>query len=261
MGINGIKRKERIRELLNSKGQVSVSELVSRFSVSEVTVRRYLEELEKENFLVRTYGGAVRKENSISSEFFFGEKAKRNIEEKRGIAREAAELIKSGETVFLDTGTTTLEVSKLLAQGSKTLVVVTTSLPVVSELSRNANVKIFVLGGFLRRELMDFSGYFLQDEIGNFAFDQSFLGVDAISAEKGLTTTDTVTAEMEEAVMDRSRAINIIADFSKIGKVSLIPYGKIKEMKKEKRIITDPRADRKELEKLKKLGFEILIAR
>lgn len=261
MGINGIQRKDKIKEALSKKGQVSVSELVALFKVSEVTVRRYLEELEKENFLVRTYGGAVKKESSISSEFFFGEKAKKNIAEKKSIAREAAGMIKSGETVFFDTGTTTLEVSKLLSHGGKNLVIVTTSLPIVSELSQSAGMKIFVLGGFLRRELMDFSGYFLQEEIANFAFDQSFLGVDAISAERGLTTTDTVTAEMEEAVMGKSRIINIVADHSKIGKVSLIPYGRINETRKEKRIITDSRADRRELDRLKNFGFEIIIAR
>jgi len=261
MGINSIKRKDRIKEVLNGKGHVSVSELVSLFGVSEVTVRRYLEELEKENFLVRRYGGAVKKDSVISSEFFFGEKAKKNVAEKKVIAKEAAGMINSGETIFFDTGTTTLEVVRLLAQSGKTLVVVTTSLPIVSELSHVESLKIFALGGFLRRELMDFSGYFLQDELANFTFDQSFLGVDAISAEKGLTTTDTVTAGMEEAVMDKSRIINIVADFSKIGRVSLIPYGKVNEIKKEKRIITDFRADRKELERLKELGFEIIIAR
>jgi len=261
MGINGIKRKDRIKESLNRKGQVSVSELVSMFKVSEVTVRRYLEELEKEKFLVRTYGGAVRMESSISSEFFFGEKSKKNITEKRTIAKESVAMIKNGETIFFDTGTTTLEICKLLVKSGKTPVVVTTSLPIVSELSQAGHIKVFVLGGFLRRELMDFSGHFLREEIANFTFDQAFLGVDAISAEKGLTTTDTVTAGMEEAAMDKARIINIVADYSKIGRVSLIPYGNIRTMKKAKRIITDSRADRKELEKLKNLGFEIRIAR
>lgn len=260
MGINGIKRKDKIKDILDRKGQVSVSELVSLFKVSEVSVRRYLEEMEKENLLLRTYGGAVKKENSISSEFFFGEKAKKNVAEKKVIAKEAFEMIKSGETIFFDTGTTTLEISKFLAKSGKTLVVVTTSLPIVSELSQAGSIKVFVLGGFLRRELMDFSGYFLSEEIADFTFDQSFLGVDGISAEKGLTTTDTVTAGVEESVMEKSRIINIVADFSKIGKVSLIPYGNIKERKKEKRLITDSRADRRELEGLKKSGFEIRIA-
>ena len=258
MGINSIKRKDKIKDVLNRCDSVSVSELVPMLGVSEVTVRRYLEELEKGKFLLRTYGGAVKQEKDISTEFFFGEKAKKNLAEKKAIAKKAVALINNGETIFLDTGTTTLEISKLLAKSGKTLVVVTNSLPVISKLSKSVNIKVFVLGGFLRRELMDFSGYFLSEEIANFTFEQSFLGVDGISADKGLTATDTVTAEIDEAVMSRSRTINILADFSKIGKVSLIPFGNIKEKKSEKRLITDSRADKKELARIKKTGIKIV---
>jgi DeoR/GlpR family transcriptional regulator of sugar metabolism len=260
MGINSIKRKDKIKELLSREKQVSVSELVSLFHVSEVSVRRYLEELEKENFLFRTYGGAVKRENGISAEFFFGEKEKKNLAEKKAIAKAAYDLINSGETIFLDTGTTTLEISRLLLQSGKNLLVVTTSLPVVSELSRTDDLKVFVLGGFLRKELMDFSGPFSGEEIARLAFDQVFLGVDGISGDKGLTTTDTVTAGMEESVMKKTRVVNVVADFSKIGKESLISYGNIKGKNIFKRLITDSRADRKELEKIKKAGFEVKIA-
>jgi DeoR family transcriptional regulator, fructose operon transcriptional repressor len=260
MGINSIKRKDKIKELLNRRKRVSVSELVSLFHVSEVSVRRYLEELEEENFLFRTYGGAVKKENGISAEFFFGEKEKKNLAEKKAIARVAYELIKSGETIFMDTGTTTLEIGRLLVRSDKNLLVVTTSLPVVSELSRTDNIKVFVLGGFLRKELMDFSGPFSGEEIARLAFDQAFLGVDGISGDKGLTTTDTVTAEVEESVMKKARVVNVVADFSKVGKESLISYGNIESKNTTKRLITDSRADRKELEKIKKAGFKVKIA-
>ncbi|MBN1446179.1 MAG: DeoR/GlpR transcriptional regulator [Candidatus Omnitrophica bacterium] len=260
MGIKSIKRKERITEVLDRKGGVSVAELVSMLKVSEVTVRRYLEELEKENVLLRTYGGAVKKEGGISPEFFFGEKEKKNLAAKKAIAAESIALIKSGETIFLDTGTTTLEISRLLAGIEKKLIVVTNSLPVVSELSQSSVIKVFVLGGFLRRELMDFSGPFSDSEIKGLAFDQIFLGVDGISAEKGLTTTDTTTAKIEEAVMSRTRIINIAADFSKIGKISLIQYGDINKRNIHKRLITDSSAEKKEVSLIKKLGFEIKIA-
>ncbi len=83
----------------------------------------------------------------------------------------AYDLINSGETIFLDTGTTTLEISKLLVRSGKTPVVVTNSLPVVSEISKVEGIKVFVLGGFLRRELMDFSGHFLPGDIESFTFE------------------------------------------------------------------------------------------
>lgn len=260
MGINSIKNKAKIITLLEKKGSVSVSELSGVLNVSEFTIRRYLEELEKEGILTRTYGGAVKKDKPLSPEFFFGEKAKKNLKEKRIIAELASSLIKDGETIFLDTGTTTLEIARILSKSDKSLVVATNSLPVVSELSHNPRIKIFVIGGFLRHELMDFTGPFSEQELNVLNFDQAFLGVDGISSDKGLTTTDITTAKIEEAVMDRSRVINIVADFSKIGKVSLIPYGRIKERKVKRILITDFRADKEELEKIKKAGIEVKIA-
>ncbi|MCM8820575.1 MAG: DeoR/GlpR family DNA-binding transcription regulator [Candidatus Omnitrophica bacterium] len=259
MGIKSIKNKEKIVEVLEKKGVISVSELAPILKVSEFTIRRYLEELEKEGILIRTYGGAVKKDNGISSGFFFGEKAKKNINEKKLIAELAFSLIKDGETIFLDTGTTTLEIARLLKRGEKNLVVATNSFPVVSELSQVSYIKVFVIGGFLRNTLMDFAGPFSTEEIGILSFDQAFLGADGISADRGLTTTDTTSAEIEEAVMDRARTINIVADFSKIGRDSLIPYGRMKE-RKNIRIITDFRANKKELKKIQDAGIEVKIA-
>ncbi|MDD3726318.1 MAG: DeoR/GlpR family DNA-binding transcription regulator [Candidatus Ratteibacteria bacterium] len=261
MGIKSIKNKKRIAEILEKNGTVSVSELAPVLKVSEFTIRRYLEELEKDNILTRTYGGAVKKYNDLSPEFFFREKAKRHLQEKKIIAELAISLIKEGETIFLDTGTTTLEIAHLLARSEKNLVVATNSLPVVSVISQVPCIKVFVLGGFLRHELMDFAGPFSTKEIGILNFDQVFLGVDGISAESGLTTTDITTAKVEEAVMDRTRTINIVADSSKIGKVSLIPYGSIKERKVQRILITDFHANKEELERIKKVGIEVKIAR
>ena len=90
------------------------------------------------------------------------------------------------------------------------------------------------------------------------SFDRTFLGADGISADKGLTTTDMASAKIKEAVIDKAKIVNIIADFSKIGKVSLVPHSKINQ-KKNIRIITDFKADKKELKKLKDMGIEVKI--
>lgn len=262
MGISSIQRKKAIRELIAKKGDITVAEIVSLLGVSEVTGRKYLEELEDEKFLLRTYGGAVLNQPSFSGEFFFGEKAKKNIQAKRAIAKKAFSLITENETIFLDTGTTIFELSRLIKNSGKKLVVATNSLSAVSELSQSSCIKLFVLGGFLRRELMDFSGTFIREEISHLNFNQAFLGIDGLSSEQGLTTTDIVTAGIEEAVMQKSQTINILADFSKIGRISLIPYGKLEIGSKKKKLITDAAADKKELEKIRdKFGFQILKAK
>lgn len=261
MGLQSLTRKEIIKDVIEKSGRVTVSELVRKFGVSEVTVRRYLKELEREKILVRTYGGAVRKEITVPPAFFFQEKAKLHIPEKQAIAKAALKLVQAGETVFLDTGTTTLEIARLLAETNHRLTVVTNSLPVATVLVPGPSLRVFLLGGFLRKELLDFTGPFFKEEIEKLTFNQAFLGVDGISGSAGLTTTDPETARFEEAVMERSRAVNIVADSSKIGKVSLISYGNMKTRKIPKRLITDSGANKGEIAKLRSIGFEVILAK
>ena len=261
MGINSIKRKEMIWLAVASHGEVSVAELVKRLGVSEVTVRRYLEELEKEGVLTRTYGGAVKNETRISPEFLLTEKSQRNLAEKKVIARAAVDLIQEGETIFLDSGTTILEVSRLLKERQFRLTVATTSLPAASELFPVERIKVLLLGGFLRRELFDLFGPFSREELSRLTFNQAFLGVDGISGQEGLTTTDSISALVEETVIKGSQKINILADHSKVGHIALIPYGNIQGITKTKRLITDSGAAPEELHNLKKMGLEVIVVK
>lgn len=250
-----------IRLAVASRREVSVSEMVKRLGVSEVTVRRYLEELEKEGVLTRTYGGAVKAETRVSPEFLFTEKSRRHLSEKKVIARAAVDLVQEGETIFLDSGTTTLEFSRLLKEHPFRFTVATNSLPVASELFPVERIKILLLGGFLRRELFDFFGPFSREELSRLTFNQAFLGVDGISGQEGLTTTDSITALVEEMVMEKSQKINILADHSKVGRIALIPYGNIQGIAKTKRLITDSGASPKELRNLKKMGLEVIVVK
>ena len=235
--------------------------LVKRLGVSEVTVRRYLEELEQDEVLLRTYGGAVRSHSPVAPDFFFGEKAKKNRTAKQAIARAAAGLIKENESIFLDTGTTTLEISRILAGAGAPMTVVTNSLPIAAELAGSPAVKIFLIGGLLRKELLDFAGPSSENEVARLSFHQAFLGVDGVSGTAGLTTTDEATARYEEAVIRRSRTINVVADSSKIGRISLIPYGEILKSPKPRRLITDANASREEVAKLRAAGIEVRLVK
>lgn len=260
MSLNSEKRKEKITELISKNGSISVSELVKIFNVSEVTIRKDLEELKKDGILVRTYGGAVKSNVSIPQNFIFREKIKKNITEKRLIAEYALKYIKDGDTIFLDSGTTTYQIAKLLIEKNISVTVISNSLPVLNHLANTDGIKLLSLGGFLRKEHFDFYGPFTIDEIKKLSFTVAFLGVDGISGEFGLTTTDIETAKIEEAVMEKATEVNILVDHSKIGKISPIPYGEtIIKSRKKKRIITDGKSKKNELKKLKKYGFEIKI--
>jgi len=260
MGIEAIRRKEFIKRVVTDRGGISVAETARKLDVSEVTVRRYLEELEKEGILIRTYGGAVKTQNNISAEFLFKKKTGRNLKEKRAIARTAFKFVNQGESIFIDAGTTTLELARCIRENRLKITVATTSLPIASELADTETVKLLLLGGFLRRELFDLFGPFTIGELKHLTCNQAFLGVDGISFRDGLTTTDSVTALIEETVMERSRVINILADHTKIGHVALIPYGNIKSMNKTRRLIIDRKVSSGEIRKLQKLGLKVVLA-
>ncbi|MCM8769736.1 MAG: DeoR/GlpR family DNA-binding transcription regulator [Candidatus Omnitrophica bacterium] len=261
MGLKSWQRKKLIQEKLEKDGQVSVVDLASQLGVSEVTVRHDLNALSQEGALIRTYGGAVCQEVNISPEYFFEAKLRRHHRAKKAIATLAINLIRPGEIVFLDTGTTTLEIARLLSRRNRELTVATSSLPIVSLLLKNQSIRLLLLGGFVRKQLYDVSGPGTINQIQQLFFHQCFLGVDGLSPEKGLTTTDPETAALEEAVMNQSRVINIVADSSKIGRVSLLPYGNIFQREGERRLITDSAASAAELKAFQKVGFKVIVAK
>jgi len=260
LGIASWERKEFIKQRLLTEGKVGVSELAKELAVSEVTVRHDLKYLSRQGLVIRTYGGAIRKENAFPHQYLFQEKTGQHIQEKKAIARVAVRLIEAGQVIFLDTGTTVLEIAGLLATLKINLTVVTTSLPVVSTLLTNESIRLLVVGGFLRRQLYDFFGPATTRQIQELSFHQCFLGVDGFSSKTGLTTTDMETATLEEAVLECSNLINIVADSSKIGRTCLLSYGNIFQQAKPKRLITDKAAPEKELKNLRQAGFQILLA-
>ncbi|HOL66922.1 MAG TPA: DeoR/GlpR family DNA-binding transcription regulator, partial [bacterium] len=172
MGLNTWQRKEIIKQRLMTEGRVAVSELSRKLSVSAVTIRHDLAELSREGFLVRTYGGAIRKEGAISPEYSFLAKSRQHSQEKKMIAAAAARLIQPGQIIFLDTGTTTLEIARQLATVNFDLTVVTTSLPVVSTLIANSAIRLLVIGGFVRRPLADLSGPGTVSQLAQMSFQQ-----------------------------------------------------------------------------------------
>jgi len=259
MSLDSEKRKEKIKELIEKRGSIAVSELVRIFNVSEVTIRKELEQLKKEGILVRTYGGALKSDIIFPENLQFKAKLKKNIREKRIVAEMAIKYIKEGEAIFLDSGTTTLEIAKLICEKNLPVTVITNSLPAINYLVNSSTAQLISLSGFFRKESFDFYGPFTIEEIRKLSFTGAFIGVDGISGETGLTTTDVDTARIEEVVIEKAREINIVVDYSKIGKISPVPYGEMLKKKKDKRIITDYKASKKEIEKLKKYGFEIII--
>ncbi|HEX7063551.1 MAG TPA: DeoR/GlpR family DNA-binding transcription regulator [Bacillales bacterium] len=212
-------RKAEILDRLMAKGNVTVNQLAEDLGVSEPTIRRDLEDLEEEGKLKRTYGGAVTTEVS-TFEPSLPEKVVHYPEEKSAIGRKALSLIETGDTVLLDSGTTTLEIARNLPDMEIT--VVTNSLQIGQELSSCRKVKLLFLGGELRPTTGAFVGSLTESLLSQLNVDKLFLGTNAIDLERGVTTPNTTEAATKRAMIYSAREIILTADHSKFGKISLV---------------------------------------
>ena len=260
MGLNSRKRKEKLKNIISGRNELTVGEITRRFRVSEATARRDLAELEKQGYITRTYGGAVSQQGKISFEYFFREKRKKNVREKKLIAGKAVQMIKEGDTVFIDSGSTTWLMAKALCTTPKRLkdiTILTNSLAVCWELGILESLKLILLGGTVRMKLADVCGMQAQANMQKYSVDKAFLGVDGISAEKGLTTTDSQTANIEKQVISNSKEVIVLADNTKVGRISFISYADIREVSV---LVTDDKADNKEIKRLRNSGLDVIVA-
>ena len=142
-------RRNDIVELLNKEGKVRVNELADRYKISEVTIRNDLDELEKQGLLERVHGGAVSTYRTYYNMTFY-ERAKTNEAEKKRIAQEAAKLICSGDTIMINSGTTSLYVLSFIRE-LKNVIIVTNSIAIAQEADRYKNLDIILLGGNINK--------------------------------------------------------------------------------------------------------------
>jgi len=155
-------------------GECSIEQLMKRFGVSGMTVRRDLQSLADQGKVIRTHGGAAMAER-ISFEFEFLNRVRENHAAKEAIAASAAAQIKDGESVMLDSGTTTLELAKRL-RGRRGLTVITSSLPIAAQLQYDQQIEVLLLGGRLRASSPDLAGALTESNLETLRADAAFLG-------------------------------------------------------------------------------------
>ncbi len=214
-------RQRETLELLAARGEVSVQALAERFGVSEMTIRRDLSVLEGAGELQRTHGGAVLSRAGVV-EFAFRSRGGLHAAEKRAIAARAAERVREGMTVSLDTGTTTMEVARAIG-GMKNLKVLTCSLPVASILYANPNVQLVLLGGTVRPGSPDLSGWLTEENLKQFRVDLAVLGADAAD-RTGLYTTDTNVARVSQAMVAGAGEAMLVADHTKFDRTAFVRF-------------------------------------
>jgi DeoR/GlpR family transcriptional regulator of sugar metabolism len=173
-------RQRRILDLLRERGECSVDELVRACGVSDMTIRRDLARLAGDGHVVRTHGGAAPAEQ-VSFEFQFLGRARENAAAKEQIAATAAGWVRDGQSVLLDSGSTTLAVARHLTSRRR-LTVVTTSLPIAATLQPAAGVETLLLGGYVRRESPDLEGPLTEANLERLRAGVALLGADGIDA-------------------------------------------------------------------------------
>ena len=245
-------RRERILAFLNAQERTSVFELSQALDVSEVTVRKDLDQLELQGLLTRVRGGAVVSGRG-RLERYFAAREQEHIEEKRRIAQAAAALVRPGQRVFLDASTTALQVARLIKE-REDLVVVTNGLYTALELNFSAGITTIVVGGTMRPRSSSLVGSFNFESLRRLRFDAGFFGARGITARDGLMESDIEEALLKQQIVSASDTVVGVADSSKFGVNAFSAFALPQEIS---RIITDDGAPRDMVEELRALGIKV----
>jgi len=221
-----IERHKKILDLLKERSIVKLQELVDETGASESTLRRDLTDLEQAKKLKRIHGGATLLKK-ILEEPTVAEKTIKNSHEKKKIAEKAASFVEDGDCIFLDAGTTTVEMVAFLEE--KQVTVVTNGLTNIALLA-DLNVETHVIGGFVKSGTRAFVGRNAIRALETFRFDKAFIGVNGITELDGCTTPDPEEAFIKEYAIARSRQSFILADHTKFGEVSFSKFADLSEV-------------------------------
>lgn len=244
-------RQSEVLLFIKARGTTSIAEMAAQFAVSEMTVRRALYKLAESGLVIRTPGGAmITPTGSVEKSFL--ERAAKMAGAKDAIGREAAHLVRDGETIVLDSGSTTRFIARHMGT-KRNVTVVTTSLAVLEELAGSSNVQVRLTGGFYRRSSHDLSGNAVMDALGGIHADKVFFGAAALSFHKGVMNFD---AEMPNVFLRAGRERILVVDSSKIGIEAVY---RLCPVEKCDLVITDKGAKSADLAKLRKIT-NVLVA-
>ncbi len=250
-----VERREAIVRLVRDKGLARVEELADHFKVSSVTIRNDLNYLDNKGLLLRSHGGAMALDDVVK-EMPFDDKGTVNTAQKEAVGAAAAQLVNDGESVILDSGTTTQQLARHLVS-SKNLVVMTNGLNVASELVKSSGIEIMMTGGTLRSKSHSFFGSQAEDALRQYRFDKLFLGVDGFDLVAGLTTHFDREATLNRVMCDISSEIILLADSSKFGRKG---YHFIRSFGAFHTLVTDKGIPADYLAGLQRQGVRVIIA-
>lgn len=249
-----LERQRRIQELVDERGVVRVAELSELLDVSEMTIRRDLMYLEDQGLLTRSHGGAVTRRR-FQHEPNFDQKDRRNRREKEAIARAAANLIEAGETILVNSGSTTLELLRRLPDVE--LRIVTSNAGALSAVTAES-IECIVIGGVYRRRSNSFVGGIAIEALARVFGSKCFIGVDGVDLDAGLTTPHHQEAEVAAQMIRRTKGeVIVLADSSKVGAIAPFVTAPLEVVDT---LVTDSQIRPEHLDALRERGIRVVVA-
>jgi len=258
MRLSAHQRRLKIAQQVQDVGSVRVADLVRMFHVTDTSIRRDLEILESQGRVRRIHGGAVASAWSLAPQSF-PVKAREHPEEKARIGAAAAALVRPGESILLDSGTTVLQVALHLPKalnGPLPLTVVTNSLPVIAELQAWSSIHLNLLGGIVIPEFQATVGPQTIADLRRVQVDKAFIGCDGLTVSHGLTTPHMLIAEVGRVMTEVAREVITVTDSSKLGRVGFTPIVPLSAVHK---LITDTNAPPELVEEIRAAGVEVIL--
>jgi DeoR/GlpR family transcriptional regulator of sugar metabolism len=253
-GMMGEERRTQILQMVRSAGRVRVNDLAAHFNTSAVTIRNDLNALHQRGLLLRSHGGAVLPD-TILRESPVHERLKAHSDEKRRIGAMAAKMVNDGETIILDSGTTTLEIARQIKK-KQGLQVITNGVNIAAELLDARDIQLFIVGGTVRGESASTSGRFTEEMFAQFAADKMFLSGAGCDLDFGVSGANLEETMVNRAMLRSSREIILVADASKFSKRSM---ARITHFSEIDTVISDTGLSEDIQEKIRSQGCELIL--
>jgi DeoR family transcriptional regulator of aga operon len=247
-------RRQEILAIVQREGRALVVELAKRFSTSTITIRKDLEHLQNRGQVQRTHGGALPVRSNQFADPSLQEKEKQHHREKLRIASAAVRMVKEGQCVILDSGSTTTAIARAL-RDFRELTVITNAVNIAAELA-GTSIDVILTGGTLRKNSFSLVGPQAEDTLREINADILFLGVDGFDTKVGLTTPNVLEARVNRAMAHAARKTVAVCDSSKFGRRSLAVIVKPDRIHE---VITDKNVPRPTVQELREAGIEVTL--
>lgn len=248
-------RRKKILEFLSRDGQVRVADLSEVLSATMVTIRSDLDALARDGYLERTQGGAIQTVKNYYNLDFLRHRQE-NIDQKKAIACAVSGLVRDGDTLMINSGTTTYFTAVELKK-HKNLNIVTNSIAVAVELSAHPTFRVILLGGDINAQYSFTYGDDAQEQLKRYKADYAILSIDGVSIETGITTYHAEEATIDRIMMDRARETLVVADSSKFNHES---FSFVADIDKIQHWLTDRPSDPEVLAQINQIGDKVVFS-